>query len=608
MNKTLLNTISLCAAAVLSTAGLSAQTQDVRLGFCNGDKLGASIRAQGTETDDNELGAAIYISKDILKKYVGDTIYQVSYANTDKVGSSMTVFIKNDLYSKQGIVQTVRDHHAGWNNITLKKPYVITGEEGIYVGYVAYPNHIEADNSEILTMEFNSGGTPDVDWYGMNGQWWKTKVDLINYDFCIRAYAKGNNKPPRDLGLDRIDNYNMVRQNTPTTMSVQITNYGLDTVDGFTIEARKDGQTFATKQVAGVALAHNEMKKVDIDGFTFPLEGNNDFTVNITGINGGADTDTSDNVRSSYAYVVPENAEAQERKILLEEFTTTKNGESLLADSVYNIAVSDRGDVIWVKYHMERELPGVSSYSWFFDSDGTFTPAMMIDREEFTDMENRGPAYFVKYNELLTYLLDQCSSIPTFATVDVSAALNDAHTVANIKAKVESQVKEMPHQKSLRMTLLAVEDSVELTSGLDKENGIVRKFINGAWGDQVDVSNHADSITANLDIDPSWNVNNMRIVAFLSNYDSSQPLNCAVFNSAQCQFGITDGIYQTTVQKLRPTVFCDGKAFSTANGFKVVAVYNQAGQQVDNNGLQRGLYLVKVTDGVRTSTVKYVVR
>ena len=180
MNKTLLNIISLCAAAVLSTAGLSAQTQDVRLGFCNGDKLGASIRAQGTETDDNELGAAIYISKDILKKYVGDTIYQVSYANTDKVGSSMTVFIKNDLYSKQGIVQTVRDHHAGWNNITLKKPYVITGEEGIYVGYVAYPNHIEADNSEILTMEFNSGGTPDVDWYGMNGQWWKTKVDLLH--------------------------------------------------------------------------------------------------------------------------------------------------------------------------------------------------------------------------------------------------------------------------------------------------------------------------------------------------------------------------------------------------------------------------------------------
>lgn len=177
------------------------------------------------------------------------------------------------------------------------------------------------------------------------------------------------------------------------------------------------------------------MKKVDIDGFTFPLEGNNDFTVNITGINGGADADTSDNVRSSYAYIVPENAEAQERKILLEEFTTTKNGESLLADSVYNIAVSDRDDVIWVKYHMEKTVPGVSSYSWFFDSDGTFTPAMMIDREEFSDMENRGPAYFVKYNELLTYLLDQCSGIPTFATVDVSATLNDAHTVANIKAK-----------------------------------------------------------------------------------------------------------------------------------------------------------------------------
>lgn len=608
MSNTRLKNIALCAAAVLCTAGLPAQAQDVRLGFCNGDKLGASIRAQGTETDDNEMGAAIYLSKEILRKYVGDTIYQVSYANTDKVGSSMTVFIKNDLYSKLGIVQTVRNHKAGWNNITLKKPYVITGDEGIYVGYMAYPNHTEADNSEILTMEYSSGGTPDVDWYGMNGQWWKTKVDLINYDFCIRAYARGKNKPPRDLGLDRIDNYNMVRQNTPTNISVQITNYGLDTFDGFTIEARKDGQTFATKQLEGVGLAHNEMKKVDIDEITFPINGNNDFTVSVTAINGGDDADTSDNTRDSYAYVVPEDAEAQKRNILLEEFTTTRNGESLLADSVYNIAVSDRDDVTWVKYHTEQKVPGANAYSWFYDSYGVFTPALMIDREEFTDMENRGPAYFVKYNELLSYLLSQCATIPSFATVEVNAGLNATHTAANIVAKVESQVKEMPHQKSLRMTLLAVEDSVELTPGQPKENGIVRKFINGAWGDPVDISNYADSITASLDIDPAWDASNMRIVAFLSNYDSSQPLNCPVFNSSQCRLNVTNGIQTATLRQSQPAVFCNGREFSTADGFKIVAVYNLAGQQVDNHGLKPGLYFVKVTDGTRATTIKRMLK
>ena len=100
-----------------------AVAQTVRLGYCNGDKIGTALRPQGEEGASNELSAAIKIPKETLAKYVGDTIYQISYANEQKVGQFMTVFIKTDLESRSGgIVQTVTDHKAGWNNVTLRLP------------------------------------------------------------------------------------------------------------------------------------------------------------------------------------------------------------------------------------------------------------------------------------------------------------------------------------------------------------------------------------------------------------------------------------------------------------------------------------------------------
>ena len=70
MKKLFISFITLCAVSALTLVGLPAQAQDVRLGYCNGDELGSSIRAQGTESDDNELGAAIFLPKSLLKKFI----------------------------------------------------------------------------------------------------------------------------------------------------------------------------------------------------------------------------------------------------------------------------------------------------------------------------------------------------------------------------------------------------------------------------------------------------------------------------------------------------------------------------------------------------------
>ena len=321
--------LALCTASALLLGGsiARAQVQTVRLGYCNGDKIGTALRPQGEEGNYNELSAAIRIPKEILSKYVGDTIYQISYANETKVGSFMTVFIKTDLESRTGgVVQTVTNHKVGWNHVTLKTPYPIKADKDIYIGYTAYPNASEINDAKILCMEYYHGGTPGADWYGLNGQWWSTKVDLIDYDFCIRAYAKGPKMPSKDIGIDRVSNYDMVRQNAITPVKLQVSNYGVDTIRSFVVEARKDGETFATKPVNNVSLNPNEMAIIDIPDMAFPQEGNNYFNVFVSQVNGGEDSDQSDNTKDSYVYCVPENAEPYPRTVLMEEFTSTRKG------------------------------------------------------------------------------------------------------------------------------------------------------------------------------------------------------------------------------------------------------------------------------------------
>ena len=573
--------LALCTASALLLGGSIARAQDqtVRLGYCNGDKIGTALRPQGEEGNYNELSAAIKIPKETLAKYVGDTIFQISYANEDKVGQFMTVFIKTDLYSKTGgIVQTVTNHKAGWNYVTLKTPYPIKADKDIYIGYTAYPNASEINDADIMSTEYYHGGTPGADWYGLNGQWWVLKTEMVDYDFCIRAYARGNNMPTNDIGIDRVTNYDMVRQNKETSLTLQISNYGVDIVNSFVVEAQKDGETFASKTVNNVGLNPNEMTRVEIPDMVFPQEGNNYFDVHVSQVNGADDSDPTDNTKGSYVYCVPQDATTYPRTVLMEEFTSTVNGESLVADSVYDKILS-------------------------------MLATDMLDRNIFEISEWRGPAYFVKYNEQLDVMLESSAQMPSFAKVDVGATVDNDGKNVNATVDIESQVREMPRQTSLRLTVVAVEDSVALKDGSGKENGIIRKYLTNIWGDETDITNKAAQKSYSFTVDPKWNIEHMRIVAFLNNYDTTNPLNCPVFNTGEKRLAGLTAIHAIADQQAeKASLKLEGNHLIAGDGYQITAIYDLAGRQVAENNLGKGIYLVKLSNGKDQQTVKFNMR
>lgn len=121
--------------------------QDVRLGYCI-DRLGSCLTCQSGGGESNTLSGAIYLKPEILKKYVGDSIYQMKFAIGTKVGKMVSVFVTKDLEGQPIRSKTVKDFVKGWNTVefTGVKITESIASSGLYVGYTTYPEETSSIN------------------------------------------------------------------------------------------------------------------------------------------------------------------------------------------------------------------------------------------------------------------------------------------------------------------------------------------------------------------------------------------------------------------------------------------------------------------------------
>lgn len=586
--------------------------QDIRLGYCI-DRLGSCLQCQQGGGENNTMSGAIYLKPEILKKYVGDSIYQMKFAIGTKVGKMVSVFVTKDLEGQPIRSKTIKDFNKGWNTVefTGVKITESIAASGLYVGYTTYPEGDEV-YQPILNFESIYGGTEGVNWYELNGSWNVTKVSLINCDLSICAFAKGPNKPQVDLGINRIINYDMVKQNQPTAITMQVTNFGMETVNSFLVSAKYNGTTFATHKAEGLSLAQNEEVTLKLEDIAFVNDGNLKFDLTVSDVNGKEDVNPDDNTKQSETYVVDANARPQSHTILFEQFNSENYASSKDADSVYyNVSVKNRNDVIWVKHHLDDayELKDEAPYTYFFENAYTFVPAVMVDRMSFTDMDERGPAYFRQYGESLDDMFNDVLNVPCYVFPDLSLDYDEATRHLNVKVNVNSQVREMPKQTSLRLNVYAVEDGIEshTQEGADTyvQNGVLRQIVSSScWGDEISLETKKAEKEYELTLPSTWDANNVRIVAFVSNYDSTNPLNCTVYNTNEQRIPTT-GVHAITAADQAPArVWNDNGTIKTNSGFSIVAIHNAAGQAFHNASLPKGLYIVTVSNGAKTQNVK----
>lgn len=133
---------------VVSNPSASQQSQAVKkvakiaenqrwLGYYNSDNWAGEGLGMGVPSYPGDNQVAIYLTKDILKSYVGMKIVGMRFAICEEIGSTTAFFkkVENDAPGADLRTKELSTTALGWNEVMFSEPVEITGDEEFAAGY-----------------------------------------------------------------------------------------------------------------------------------------------------------------------------------------------------------------------------------------------------------------------------------------------------------------------------------------------------------------------------------------------------------------------------------------------------------------------------------------
>lgn len=594
---------------------------------------------------------AIRLPASLLNKYVGckiDSIEVVLGARTGnglapddeavegvKRGNGLTAFVCKDLDKViEGDVLTsvsTQDYASGYNKFKFNNSVTIEKDQDLYLGYYIILNpgeNLDAvafDDPIVMGYSGEKGNSFLAhDFYWQSNSSFPMAVNGQPYymNAAIRGIASGDKFPDGDVGLISLSSGNdyYVECNSPATYQAKIRNYSPETVKSMEFSVSVNGKESDSVVLNDLNVPSHEITTIDVPGVKINHEGNLDVKLTVKKVNGVDDSDVADNEMTSSSFAYREGGQILRRNVLLEQFTSEGYSEAEFVDESYKEFLADQSNVIWVKHHVKTGKGFVDQFVTDFEKKyvslyggaSTFFPAACFDRMKFLGMEDPGPAYFVESNVAFEAMLGNVNMIPSFAELNVRPKHNEADNTITVKVNLNTQANVMPGQTDLRLTTWLVEDGIVSTeqkgvSGEYIQDGVIRAVLSeDVWGDKVDISSYSASKEYSIAVDPKWNLANMRVVSFLSNYDPSNKVY-QLYNSRESKVQVSSGISSVVRTPDSMVTVTDGNV-EAINGNTLVGVHDLSGRSFTGKNLPKGMYIVTVSDGKQQSAVKVVVK
>lgn len=525
-------------ATTAATGQTVAETETPRMAIgYTGEELPKSstigIETAGTikaamRVDPSELGELTDL------KILGFNIGLASRINI----SSMTVWAAESLDSEPLVSTTLDDRpEKGWNEISLSD-YVEIPCAPLYIGYT-----IETSGAS-YPVAAAGPTTPDGLWLN-NGNGWENLSDTANGMLSISVMITAPNLPLYNLTLIKADIPSVMHSSVPTEIPVEIRNSGAMTVTGFSItcdEGEGQSQTFDISAV----IKPNERFKTVLE--VLPLSGESEtpfeFTVAITSIDEGEDTNPADNSVSTMTRV---SRFTFTKRLLVEEFTTMACVNCPRAAKLLHQALE--------KEEYRDRVFGVCHHSGFYtdfltqpcdeemlvlygNPNNSYAPAMCFDRLQLGEGSVAVNVPLVL--EGLTDLFDFALNRPAEVDLNVAARWNDVTECLDIDVE-GGCVSETPPAAANRITVYVLENDINtpMQSGGDAEymqQHVIRAY-NATWGDDIDwQSNGRFNYSVSLSLPDNIVRENMEVVGVISYYTPVDALNCTVSNSARSPY------------------------------------------------------------------------
>lgn len=523
------------------------------------------------------------------------------------------------------------DFTAGWNEIYFDEPVVI-GSEPIYVGMQVY----ELRGTPHPFVSYGAASVSGACWINLNNEGW------VNYEnrgtLLVQAILD-------DEAADKVNNmvYAQVAK-TPQTVApsktfdteVYFCNYTNESLNS--VELQTLGQGDSTPYVETVTfdtpLAPNTAVNLPMEVYVGSETGvAQSITLTVSKYNDKPAQEARPGI--SYHYVT---VDAFQRVPLVEEFTS-----QFCTNCPFMIYYLDKAmeefptEIVYVTHHsgFAPDLftkPTDEGLLYLFGEEMHANPAVMYDRRVFNG--EISPIQFASVAETTPYTdaLNYVAPMLAMAEVNIDYTINEeAATIQpTITGRVNSELVAAGVEAYISVYL--VEDSIPVTEtyfqlGLDasveegapadllesfRHNGVKRIVFNESIGDLLTLGSDND-YTMTYDaqpLDPSWNLDNCRMVAFVHKINKDDINDNEVLNAAQKFLNGANSVDQVNIAD-EVVFFVTPQRTITANvALESCRIYNMQGQFISSyTHLQPGVYIIdyKTQEGV-SGTYKLHVR
>lgn len=542
----------------LTAIAARAQVSAMNVGYCNGIVKTSGTTGFSTTEKDTWVEGAIYIPADMLRLYAGNSIDYVhaglaSALNIDQ----LTVWVRSSLDGENLASATVTKQTdpkiaKGWNNVKLDQPYGITAEsEGVYVGYSFHQTGASVGLSVIEKAYMPTQANACFVKLGSAAQWEDRSQEAT---MAIEAMVYGDNLPKYNLTLKGITvQPTFVVDKGQLSLTATLRNIATCTITGFDAVCSVSGSDKTYTAHIDQPIAYNEEQTVSFtispDAITSADPAQRTVTVSITNLTEGADEHPEDNVLSAPFEVVEHDFT---RRVLLEEFTTEKCPNCPRVAGILHEYLEENPDKVSVLCHHSAyytdwlTIPSDNDYLWLFNQGGsTFAPAMLIDRKvnpAWSTMAEASPVFIPSTKDELANYVDTRMKDVAFVSLDITTELTDAQ--ANVTVTGE-RIKENFTQNPPRIVVVLTEDNIKARSQAGATGEYVHQHVSrqvsSTWGEELQWDGNSYTYRCSLPVMDGYVKENLKVVAYIWDYDASDAGALEVCNSAELPYtGFTD--------------------------------------------------------------------
>lgn len=523
---------------------------------------------------DAKVGCAVILTKEMIRPYVGGTIVgmRVGWDTSTQTGT-YEGFVRNslngeDLTSGKATVRysyTASD--PGWNNMTLTRYQIPEDVEQLVVGFTTtlkkgvcaiptfYPRDVDNSNYLWVDGDFEPDGSPH--WIDMKDR------GILPILLSIQDSEGTFNYVPV---ITALSDDGVVKTGEASTALMRIKNMGSQTIRNIEVTSRQGDDVQSQKVTLSKSVSVGTISGL----FMSPLYcfRSGDVELSITKVN---DQVLATPPTCTVNLIgIPSDVSKKYKKRPLLEYYESEN--SYMSPRYYDEYVEPSimgklSKLTFVSQHMDDQFMTGDDDATVLalrlcDNDSTLVsiPAMTVDRGISSDNisyqlgSSTTPMFSVLLDPYASQTFNAAMNHPTFVAVNAEGNLNSDGETLDVFVDGDVATGVMPEGERPRLTVYLMERFVETNSQIfwtekEKEEqmghyvhaNVIREILSDTEGDAI--SSEGDfKMQYTTQLDPSWNTDNLYIVAFVHRDGQYGGKRMQVFNSTEGDIDLTNGI------------------------------------------------------------------